>query len=291
MSQKILITGTSAGFGALMTHSLIKAGHHVAASMRDPAGRNQAAAIKLKAAGAKIIDIDVTQDESANRGVHHAIEALGGLDVLINNAGVGVHGLQESFTPEDFKKLFDINVFGVQRMNRAVLPHLRKQGSGLLMHISSLLGRMTMPFYGPYNASKWALEALVENYRTELSSFGIECCLIEPGGYPTTFMDRLMRPSDRSREADYGAMAKAPEMALKGFEEMLRNMPIQNPENVADAVVDVIAKPWGQRPFRTVVDKIGMGDAIGPYNDHLQKLTEAIYGNMQMADMLKVKTR
>ena len=124
-----------------------------------------------------------------------AVDQAGGLDVVINNAGVGVLGLQEAFTIDDWQKLFDINVFGVQRVNRAVIPGMRARGSGLLIQVASILGRMTIPFYGPYNASKWALEALSENYRTELSGFGVDCCIVEPGGYPTNFMANLMTPS------------------------------------------------------------------------------------------------
>ncbi|MEM1026147.1 MAG: SDR family oxidoreductase [Myxococcota bacterium] len=289
MTQRILITGTSTGFGARAVEELRAAGHEVAATMRAVEGRNREAADKLQELGAKIFEIDVTDTQSVNKGVAAALEALDGLDVLINNAGVGVLGLQEAFTPEDFQRVFDINVFGVQRMNRAVLPHFRSQRRGRLVHISSLLGRMTIPFYGPYNATKWALEAVAENYRTELSGFGIESCLIEPGGYPTAFMDSLIRPSDTNRSEDYGDMAQAPEASLRGFGEMLRNTPAQDPEDVIKAIVASVEAERGKLPFRTVVDAIGMGDAIKPYNDLLAQVTEGIYGHMGMADSLKVK--
>ena len=235
------------------------------------------------------MDINVTSDQSVEQGVAAAIAQLGGLDVLINNAGIGVVGLQESYTADDYFNLFNINVFGVQRMNRAVIPHFRAQQRGLLVHISSLLGRITIPFYGPYNSSKWALEAMAENYRTELSAFGIESVLVEPGGYPTSFIDRLMSPSDRSREADYGAMAQAPAAALANFEAVLAANPQQNPQDVADAVVALIETPAGKRAFRTPVDKLGMGDAIAQYNEHLAQLTRGIYQNFGTAHMLDVK--
>ena len=114
MGQKILITGTNSGFGTLMVHALLAEGHQVAASMREIETRNTAAAQALRDAGAKIVQIDVTQDDSVEQGVRGATEQLEGLDVLINNAGIGVNGLQESFTPDDFQRLFAINVFGVQ---------------------------------------------------------------------------------------------------------------------------------------------------------------------------------
>ena len=173
MTCNILITGASSGFGKLTALTLLEKGHTVVGSMRGIAGKNRAAAEELQARGGHVVELDVTSDESVDQGVSDAIAKANGLDVVVNNAGVGVVGLQETFTPDDWQRLFDINVFGVQRVNRAVLPHLREKNAGLLVHVSSLLGRMTLPFYGPYNASKWAVEALAENYRTELSGFGI----------------------------------------------------------------------------------------------------------------------
>ena len=290
MEEKILVTGSSSGFGALMTRALIEAGHSVAASMRDIEGRNLQKAAAARALGAHVVEIDVTDNESVERGVQSALDSLGGLTALVNNAGLGVIGLQEQFTDEDFKRLVDINVFGVQRMNRAVLPGFREQQKGLLVHISSLLGRITLPFYGPYNASKWALEALAENYRTELSSFGIETCIIEPGGYATEFSDNLMRPSDRSRDHGYGDMAQAPEAGMKAFHQRLLETPQQDPNDVATALVEVVGAKPGERPFRTVVDKLGMGAGVEPYNAALEKLTETLYETMGMDQMLHVKT-
>lgn len=289
MAKKVLVTGANGGFGNLISQTLLKKGHTVVAAMRGIAGKNKKAADELKKTGAHLVEIDVTDDASVQKGVEQAIQAAGGLDVVVNNAGVGVIGLQEAFTPEDWKKLFDINVFGVQRINRAVLPHMRAKKSGLLVHISSLLGRMTIPFYGPYNASKWALEALAENYRSELSGFGIDACIVEPGGYPTTFMDNLVKPSDTNRNSGYGDFARAPMDLFTNFEKALASNPAQNPQNVADAVAQLIETPAGQRPFRTVVDKMGMGDHIQGYNDHLAQVTSGVYNAFGMGDMLKLK--
>lgn len=289
MAKKALVTGANGGFGSLISQALLKKGHTVVATMRGIAGKNQKAVGELKKAGAHIVEIDVTDDASVQKGVERAIELAGGIDVVVNNAGVGVLGLQESFTPEDWKKLFDINVFGVQRINRAVLPHMRSKKSGLLIHISSLLGRMTIPFYGPYNASKWALEALAENYRSELSGFGIDSCIVEPGGYSTTFIDNLVKPSDTTRNANYGDFARMPMELLTNFEKALAANPAQNPQNVAEAVAQLIDTPAGQRPFRTVVDRMGMGDHIKGYNDHLEQVTAGVYNAFGMGDMLKLK--
>lgn len=286
MNQKILVTGASSGFGLLITETLLERGHTVVASMRGVAGKNKAAADGMRAAGAQVVEIDVTREESVNRGVAGAIQAVGRLDVVVNNAGVGVLGLQESFTPEDWQRVFDVNLFGVQRVNRAVLPHLRNRRAGLLVHVTSLLGRFTIPFYGPYNASKWALEALTENYRIELSGLGIDVCMVEPGGFATTFHDNFIKPDDASRNAGYGDLARAPEMSLTSFQKALKANPAQDPQNVADAVAALVDTPPGRRPFRTVVDNMGMGDPIQRYNEQLEQITRGIYKTLGIESML-----
>ena len=288
--MNILVTGASSGFGKLMVTDLVKAGHRVAGTVRDPEGRNAEAAACLRELGVEIIDVDVTDDASVEAGVAAAETALGGIDVLINNAGVGVHGLQENFSADEFHRVFDINVFGVQRMIRAVLPTMRARRSGLILNVSSLLGRVTLPFYGPYNASKWAVEALSENYRVELSQFGVDVAIIEPGGFPTGFFGNLIRPSSPDRDPGYGDMAAAPKAAFESFESFLAANPQQNPQLVADAVVSVVGMAPGSRPFRTEVDRVGMGDPIKDYNDHLAKVTEGLFTNFGMEGMLKLNT-
>ena len=289
MTHTIFLTGAAGGFGRLTANTLIDQGHKLVATMRDPAGRNSEVAKALRARGAMVVNMDVTDDASVEAAIAQVGQALGSPDVVINNAGLGVHGLQESFTADDLKRLFDINLFGVHRVNRALLPAWRDRRSGLMINISSLLGRVTMPFYGPYNASKWALEALSENYRTELSSFGIDVCIVEPGGYPTSFIDNLMRPSDASRQASYGPMADAAAQTLKHFEGVLAATPAQNPQRVADAIAALIALPRGERQLRTTVDALGMGAAVNGYNDALAGLTAGLYKNFGMAHMLKTQ--
>ena len=291
MTKRILITGASGGFGSLSVKTLLSQGHKVAASMRNVDSKNKAIADELSALGAEIVSMDVTSEDSVNAAVADAIDKLGGLDVVVNNAGVGVLGIQENFTVADMQRLFDINVFGVQRVNRAALPHLRNQGSGLLIHVSSLLGRMVMPFYGPYNASKWALEALSENYRIELSGFGVDSVLVEPGGYPTSFFNSLIFPSDKTRDEGYGEMVNAPKQLFDNFEGALAQNPTQDPQNVADAIANLVSTPDGERPSRTVVDNMGMGTHIAPYNNQLDAIHEGVFGAFGMDDMLKLKVQ
>ena len=264
--MNILITGASSGFGKLIVTDLVKAGHRVVGSLRDIAGRNAAAAAGFKAMGVDVGEIAVTGDASGEAGVAQA-------------AGV-----------RDFRCLFEINVFGVQRMIRAVLPAMRARADGLVLNISSLLGRVALPFYGPYNASKWALEAMSENYRAELSAFGVDVALVEPGGFPTRFIANLMQTSSRDRDQSYAEMAEAPKASLEGFEGFLAANPQQNPQLVADAVVAVIGARPGTRLFRTEVDRIGMAEPLKAYNDHLGQVTAGLFLNLGMADMLTLMT-
>lgn len=289
MKKKILITGASGGFGMLTVKKLIENGHQVAAGMRDINGRNALNSEALSKLGAIIIELDVTNDNSVTNGVTQAISKLNGLDVLINNAGIGSTGMIEHFTIADFQKLYEVNVFGVQRMNRAVAPHFRKQQNGLIVYTSSLLGRITLPFYGLYQSSKWALEALAENYRVELSGFGIENCIIEPGGYPTAFAENLLKPSDASQKESYGDFMKAPQQMGENFHNVLLNNPQQDPQRVAEAFANLIDLPYGEKPFRTTVDFIGMGDHVEKYNDHLAQVTTGLYTNFGTQGMLSVK--
>ena len=284
--MNILVTAANSGFGKLIVTDLLAQGHRVAGSVRDPAGRNAAAAAALAAQGVAVVEIDVTDDASVLAGVEAARKALGRIDVLVNNAGVGAHGLQENFSADDFRRLFEINLFGVQRMIRAVLPEMRARHDGLILNISSLLGRIALPFYGPYNATKWALEALSENYRLELSGVGVDVAIVEPGGFPTAFSDNLMHPTARDRDPGYGDLAQAPETSLAHYLGFLAQNPQQDPKLVAEAVARVIAMTPGTRPLRTEVDRIGMGDLARGYNEQLAQITAGLLTAQGMGQML-----
>lgn len=284
--KTIMITGIAGGFGKPTALALLQQGYRVAGSVRSKTGKNAAAVAELEAAGAILIEMDVTDTVSTEAGIAEAIAQLGGLDILFNNAGVGAHGIQELMAPEDMTRVFEVNVMGVQRVMRAALPHLRAQGHGTVLYTSSLIGRITTPFYGTYSASKWALEAIVECYRSELSGFGIESCIIEPGAMPTAFFDGLIAPQDAARAAEYGAFAEVPAQSNAGLAEMLAATPQQRPERVAEAVVALLERPFGAKPFRTVVDHIGVGPEIERYNSVLHDVTRTVMSNFGIEEML-----
>jgi NAD(P)-dependent dehydrogenase (short-subunit alcohol dehydrogenase family) len=289
MTNKILVTGANGEFGKLTVKKLLNEGHKVVASIRDPEGRNRSSANELQAAGAHIVEIDVTDNNSVMQGTRIAIELANGIDVVVNNAGIGAFGIQETFTEKDWQKLFDVNVFGVQRVNRAILPHMREKKAGLLIHVSSLIGRMVLPFWGAYSASKWALEALAETYRVELSKYGIDSCIIEPGAYPTAFFEGLMEPSDHSRKHNYGGFDQVAKEFFTDFGNALDSNTEQNSQNVADAISILINTPAGQRKFRTVIDKMGMGEHIEGYNNQHEQLTSKIFNMFGIENMLKLQ--
>src|SRR5258707_5954669 len=163
-----LITGASTGFGRLFTETLARRGHTVFATMRDPGGRNAGNAAEIRGLAKKeslpihVLEMDVTDDASVERGVAGAVAKAGWLDVAINNAGYYLSGLEEAVTTEQARRLMDTNFLGVVRVNRAVLPHMRRQRSGVIMHISSGAGRGVLPAAGFFWASKFWLEGFGE---------------------------------------------------------------------------------------------------------------------------------
>jgi NADP-dependent 3-hydroxy acid dehydrogenase YdfG len=277
MKHKILVTGASGAFGSLACTQLAEKGYQVVGTMRSLQGKNEVVANELKSKSVRLVEMDVTKEESVNAGVNSAIDIMDGLDTVFNNAGIGANGILECFTADDIQRMFDVNVFGVQRLMRAILPHLRTQGKGTIIHTSSCIGRVTTPFLASYSASKYALESLAEGYRAELSGFGIESCIIEPGGFPTGFMSGMITPSDTERMNQYGEMATLPETSLSGYVTYVKSIPEQRPERVAEAVTALIEIPFGEKPFRTVVDFSGLKQTIENYNKALNEATKAIY--------------
>ena len=283
---KIFITGIAGGFGQPTALALLEKGHAVAGSVRRRAGKNAETVARLEAAGAHLVEMDVTDTGSTDRGVDAALTALGGLDVLFNNAGIGSYGIQELMSADEMARVFDVNVMGVQRVMRAALPTLRAQGHGTVIYTSSLIGRIATPFYGTYSASKWALEAIAECYRTELSGFGIESCIVEPGAMPTAFFDGMVVPNDPQREAQYGEFAQMPGLSAAGLAQMLEATPAQRPQRVAEAIVALLEMPFAKKPFRTVVDHTGVGPEIERYNGVLHDVTRTVMTSFGIEKML-----
>jgi NAD(P)-dependent dehydrogenase (short-subunit alcohol dehydrogenase family) len=182
MSQVVLITGCSTGIGRNLVQWLAQAGYSVVATARKMATLDDIqAALKLP--------LDVTQQDSVDQAVEQTVQRLGRIDVLVNNAGYALRGAVEEIPVEQVQRMFDVNVYGVMRMIRAVAPLMRQQGAGRIINIGSIGGKLVVPVNGTYSATKYALEALSDALRLELSPFGIQVVLIEPGNIRTSFMD------------------------------------------------------------------------------------------------------
>ena len=280
MAQTILVTGSSSGFGRLTVETLARQGHTVFAGMRAVAGKNAPAAEELRALAQRehlalhSIEIDVTDDASVEQAIESIIGITGHLDVVVNNAGIAYSGPLEAFTIEQAQQQFDTNVFGVLRVNRAALPHMRRQGSGLLLQIGSVARRLALPFSGPYVATKFALEALTESYRDELAPFGIDAAIIEPGTYPTQLAAKPQSAADTERAALYQAAMDA---FMTQFFAENRSATPPNPQEVADAVARVIAQPAGERPLHTVVAPAAQRQAPQAINDAVTQATRSFF--------------
>jgi NAD(P)-dependent dehydrogenase (short-subunit alcohol dehydrogenase family) len=287
MSKTVLITGASSGFGRDTAETLAQAGHRVFAAMRDAANRNRPAAAALQAKGIDIVELDVTDEVSVERATASVLAQAGRLDVLVNNAGVGSAGVSEAFTTDQIQTLFNVNVFGVQRMLRAVLPAFRQQGEGLVVNIGSILGRVTFPFFGLYGASKFALEAMTESYRYELSQLGIDVVLVQPSNYPTNIFASAQLPSDAARVADYGDVGTIPGKMVETLMALFQSENAPNPHDVAEAIAGIVDQPRGSRAARTVVGQSFGTDVINGQAAQVQaQLIEGL-GLGQLAELRK----
>ena len=199
MEKIALVTGSSSGIGLETSLALARDGYYTFASMRDISKSDKLnEIIKKENLPIETIELDVDKEESIVSAVKKIVDSKGRIDVLVNNAGYGQFGCTEDVSINDFKKQFDTNFFSIVRIIQEVAPIMRKQGSGAIINISSVVGRMGLPGSPAYISSKFALEGLVECLRYELGQFGIKTTLIEPGVIKTNFFDSMKIPESRS---------------------------------------------------------------------------------------------
>ena len=270
-SRNIFITGSSSGFGRDAALALAARGHTVFATMRGIDGKNAGVAADMRSQAEEngwslhVLDLDVTDEGSVNEAVAQAEAAAG----VINNAGVGTFGIQEAFLVEQVQQVFDVNVFGVMRVNRAVLPQMRERGHGHIIYITSGLGRFVFPFVGPYAGTKFALEAMAEAASYELTGEGIDTTIVEPGAFGTEFGDNMMPAADAARLETYGPARQM----FANMAEAFANNPRQDPHMVVDALVELSESEPGDRPLRLPVGE-DVTPVVGPMNEmHAQAQT------------------
>ncbi|WP_413624532.1 SDR family oxidoreductase [Luteibacter sp. Lutesp34] len=297
MKQIILITGASSGFGLLTARALADAGHTVYASMRDIAGRNaaQAEAVlkesKERNVDLRVVELDVTSDASADAAIEQILKRDGRLDVLVHNAGHMVFGPAEAFTAEQYAQLYDVNVLGTQRVNRAALPAMRRQRRGLLLWVSSSSTRGgTPPFLAPYFAAKAAMDSLAVSYAGELTRWGIETSIMVPGAFTkgTNHFAHAGKPADTAREAEYmeGPYAGMPDKILKGLAAL--EPADADAAEVARKMVEVVGMPFGKRPFRVHVDPSQDGAEI--VNGVADRVRRELFWRAGIEDLLQPRS-
>jgi NAD(P)-dependent dehydrogenase (short-subunit alcohol dehydrogenase family) len=254
----VLITGTSTGIGRLTALTVARAGHYVYGSMRDSAAKNQRAAEEMlqvserEGLGLEVLDLDVTVPDSVESAIRK-IETDGRtINVLVNNAGHMSIGIAEAFTEDQVRQQFEVNFFGPVRLCRAVLPEMKRRKSGLIVHVSSIVGRVLFPGCAFYCASKFALEAFAEVLHYELTGLGVDSVLVEPGPFPTHLLANSPGPADQDCVRTYEQLSSIRDVFVDKFEKFFASEHAPDPQEIADAILWLINTPSKERPLRTV---------------------------------------
>jgi NAD(P)-dependent dehydrogenase (short-subunit alcohol dehydrogenase family) len=283
--KNVIITGSSNGFGLKAAKDFADKGYQVFATMRNPEGKNATAKAELEGHSSiiKVLDMDVTNDESVKEAMSTILAEAGNIDVLINNAGIMYLGITEAFSVEQAKFQMETNYFGAIRVMQAILPSMRKAGSGLIINTSSLVGRMSPPFFGTYTATKHALEGYSQALRYEVSPFGVDIVLVEPGPFGTGLLASGQAPAHSEVLATYGELAGVPSAMGENFAQMLQSKDAPDPQWVVDAYLKLADLPFGSRPTRTVVGITWGTDEI---NNLTQPIQDRILKEMQLESVL-----
>ncbi len=271
MSRIALVTGASSGFGRMIATALAGDGHTAYASMRSLAGADAERGEEIRtyardrSVDMRTIELDVLSERSATEAIEAIVGAHGRIDVLVHNAGHMVFGPSEAFSPAQLAELYDVNVLGCQRVNRAALPHMRHAGRGLLVWIgSSSVAGGVPPLLGPYFAAKAGMDALAVATARELAPFGIESAIVVPGAFTTgtNHFANAGGPIDGD-VADAYTRGWPDGFTDRVKEALAATVPDDaDPAEVARAVSAIVAAPRGRRPFRVVVDPANDGAAV-----------------------------
>jgi len=235
MQKVALVTGSSSGIGFETCLALAKAGYQTFASMRDVKKGDKIKEIaKKENLPINVIELDVNNDESVDSAIKQVVSDGGRLDILVNNAGYGQFGCTEDVSIDDFKKQFETNFFSIVKIIKKVSPIMRNQNSGIIVNVSSVIGRMGLPGFPAYVSTKYALEGLSECLRYELGQFGIKVTLIEPGAVKTNFFDS-MKVQESKADPQYKKLTNHILSGLKMMSELGTA-----PSQVAEVIIKAI---------------------------------------------------
>ena len=236
MDKIALVTGSSSGIGFETSLALARNGFHTFATMRDLSKDEEIKQIiKKEDLSIEILELDVDSEESVNQAIKIIFEKKGRIDVLVNNAGYGMWGTVEDVSIDEFKEQFETNFFSIIRLIQKVAPIMRKQGSGNIVNISSVAGRIGFPVSPAYISSKFALEGLSESLRFELMPFGINVIIIEPGVIKTNFFDSMKLSEKSQEDSTYKEITDKVISGVKMMAEMGTD-----PKEVADTVMKAL---------------------------------------------------
>ncbi len=279
LQKAIVVTGASSGFGRDTAERFARAGWRVFAGIRGVRTKHAKVAAELEQLGIRVIELEITDQASVDRAATDILVA-GPVDVLVNNAGAAYFGIVEAFTPETIQRQFDVNVFGQMRVTRAFLPGMRERRSGLVLYVTSVVGRYTMPFGGVYSSSKWALEALAESSSYELAPLGVDVAIVQPAAYATNISNSGVGPDDEQRLSGYSAVTPLMANIFSALESTTEG---RNSREVADAIFAIAEMPAGTRPLRTPVP----GEpAITGINAAVAPIQRQVMENLGLAELL-----
>ena len=238
MDKVALVTGSSSGIGFETSLALARNGYHTFATMRN-LGKDEKIKqiIEKEDLSIEIVELDVDNEESVNQAIKTISEKKGRIDVLVNNAGYGMWGTVEDVSIDEFKKQFETNFFSIIRLIQKVAPIMRKQGSGNIVNISSVAGRIGFPVSPAYISSKFALEGLSESLRFELMPFGINVIIIEPGVIKTNFFDSMKMSEKSQQNSTYKEITDKVISGVKMMAEMGTH-----PKEVANVVIKTLGE-------------------------------------------------
>lgn len=286
IKKNVIITGSSSGFGLKAAKDFADKGYKVFATMRNPNGKNVAVKDELQAYSQNIhiVDMDVTNDESVKTAMAEVLSQAGGtIDILINNAGVMYLGITEAFSIAQAKAQMETNYFGAMRTIQAVLPAMRAAQSGLIINTSSLVGQISPPFFSTYSATKHALEGYLQGLRYELSPFGIDVAMVQPGPFRSGLLGGGQGPERSDVLASYGELANVPTAMGEHFGQFLQSDEAPDPQLVVDAYLALADMPVGKRPTRTVV---GITWGVDEMNAAKQPIQDRVLKEMQLEGVL-----
>jgi NAD(P)-dependent dehydrogenase (short-subunit alcohol dehydrogenase family) len=283
--KNIIITGSSSGFGLKAAKDFADKGYRVFATMRNPEGKNAGVKAELEeyATHIQVVDMDVTKDASVQQAMERILDLAGTIDILINNAGIMYLGITEAFSVAQAHQQMETNYYGAIRTMQAVLPAMRKTGKGLIINTSSLVGRMSPPFFSTYTATKHALEGYSQGLRYEVSPFGVDIVMVEPGPFGTGLLASGQAPAYKEVLETYGELAGVPTAMGEGFDQMLQGEDAPDPQWVVDVYLKLADMPAGQRPTRTVV---GITWGVDQINELTQPIQDRVLKEMQLDSVL-----